>query len=222
MTASVTDMVEPVPVPQQETELLQAALDSAKSARASARDSRLAIVVGGIVAVFTAAAAIYGTIHSADITASSAHAVTLGENRRNAYSAYLGDLADLDELLWDNLYWTDQSVPPKDAKDKFWATAEPLQARLAADVGRAKMLTGGNTAVRHALDVVDGLRGTMFFEFKCESGLQPCDKIPVAKKRDFPKATKRDQIQDHLNTNMNDVNGWTANLIHHATFLVGS
>jgi hypothetical protein len=220
MTASVTDMVEPVPVPQQETELLQAALDSAKSARASARDSRLAIVVGGIVAVFTAAAAIYGTIHSADIAASSAHAVTLAENRRNAYSAYLGDLTDLHELLWDNLYWTDHPVPPKADADKFWATAEPLQARLAADVARAKMLTGGNVAVRHALDVVDVRRGTMYFDFKCESGLQTCATVREAIKSS--KASKRDQIQDHLNTNTNDVDGWTANLIHHATYLVGS
>ena len=192
----------------------QAALVSAKAARISALASIVAIVVGGIVAVVSAETVNKGSIRSAEIAASSVHAETLGEKRRDAYSAYLGDLADLNELLWDNLYWAGKGVsrPPRDVTDKFWGTAESLQARLAADHGRAKMLTG-DAAVRSDLDGVDKARGTMFFDFKCEAGLQWCDKI---------KPTTTARVQGDFQANSQHVETLTTHLIDHAAHLVGS
>jgi hypothetical protein len=207
-------VVETEPAPQEETGLRQAAFVSAKAARISALASIVAIVVGGVVAVVSAETANNGLIRSADIAASSVHAETLGEKRRDAYSAYLGDLADLNELVSDNLYLagTGGSPPPRDVTDKFWGTAEPLQARLAADVGRAKMLTG-DAAVRTDLDLVDKARGTMYYEFKCESGLQWCAK---------PRPTTRAQTEGHFQANSKQVETLTTHLIDHAAHLVGS
>ena len=218
MTASVTHMVEHEPAPQQETELLKAAVATAEASRTSARTGLAAILIVPIVTALTAAAAIIGPIRSADIAASSAHAVALGENRRDAYSAYLGDLTDLHELLFDNLYWTGLPSRSQSITDKFWATAEPLQARLAADFGRAEMVTG-HTAVRTDLELIDGLRGNMFYDFKCESGLQPCS--PKSKITPKSKST-RNQIETHLIMQSDKIDKYTADLIKHATDLIGS
>lgn len=106
------------------------------------------------------------------------HNEDLLDARRLAYSNYAADLAEGEELMWKYSAIPGAKGPSRDTLTaKFWSEASTMQGKLAADEYRLQVLGA------HYNPKIKTERADVYLRFKCEIGVQVCQKIstePVA------------------------------------------
>ena len=158
--------------------------DAARSAAASERSARAALtsartgLVGVLVGLLVGISSVLGSIYVEQRSAADTALATLNQHRRDTYERYAADLAQLNEILWANVYWTGDLPSPSQSSD-FSTKAQPISANLGGDEAAIKMIStpqiwDANEDPDHPgyLMKVHAAWDAMLKNFKCGSRLQ--------------------------------------------------
>lgn len=135
-----------------------------------------------------------GSIYVQHQSAVDTSLATLNQHRRDTYERYAADLAQLNEVLWANVYWTGD-LPTAAQSAEFSNKAQPISASLGGDEAAIKVIS--STQIWSPSPEPDGSGPIMdvhaawtdmLRHFKCSSGLQGKDDCP----NDLPLLNKAD------------------------------
>jgi hypothetical protein len=159
---------------ERENRSAAAADRSARAAVTSARTGLVGVLVGLLVGI----SSVLGSILVEHLSAADTSLATLNQHRRDTYERYAADLAQLNEVLWANVYWTDD-VPSPSQSNEFSTRAQPISASLGGDEAAIKVISSQkiwdaneNPDTPGRLTTVHLAWNAMLKNFKCGSRLQ--------------------------------------------------
>jgi hypothetical protein len=165
-----------------------AAVRSADAAVRSLRTGSAAV----FIALLVGFVGVTGSIYVQHQSAADTSLATLNQHRRDTYERYAADLAQLNEVLWANVYWTGDG-PSTSQSAEFSNKGQPISASLGGDEAAIKVIS--SPLIWDASKESDGsgpemeVHGAwndMLLHFKCSSGLQAKEDCPD----DLPRLKK--------------------------------